>query len=102
MRFGNFIRRLVPAGIVLCCLRVSSQQIHPPPSAAGGAEGRLTVTATVVSSVGLVTGPDGELKLVYANSVDPRDNVSRLDTVVVKLTPMAAEPEKAKKKAHRN
>jgi len=66
---------------------------------AGGDEGRLTVTATVVSSVGLVVGPDGEQRLVVANAVDPRDNVSRLQPVVmVKLTPVADAAPKTKKK----
>ncbi|HEY2392482.1 MAG TPA: hypothetical protein VGK22_15005 [Candidatus Angelobacter sp.] len=66
---------------------------------AGGAEGHLTVTATVVSSVGLVVGPDGEQRLVVANAVDPRDNVSRLQPVVmVKLIPVADAAPQAKKK----
>lgn len=95
MRFGKLTFGILVAGLLLCSQRVSSQQAH---SVQGGAEGRLTVTATVVSSVGLVAGPDGEFKLVYANSVDPRDNVSSLDAVVVKLTPVAAIPENLKKK----
>ena len=45
------------------------------------AQGELTVTATVVSSVGVEIGPDGEQRIVVANAVDPRDNVSRLRTV---------------------
>jgi len=41
-------------------------------------EGTLTVTATVVSSVGLVTDPDGKQHVFLANAVDPADNVSCL------------------------
>ena len=102
MCLGKWIRHIVPAGIVLCCLRLSAQQGHPPPLSSGGADGRLTVTATVVASVGLVTGPDGEQHLIVANAADPRDNVSHLDAVSVKLTPVATEPEKKNKKPRKN
>lgn len=57
---------------------------------ARGAEGTLTVTMTIVPSVGLMVGPDGQQRLVYANTVDPRDNVSRLQPLAtVQLTPVA-------------
>jgi hypothetical protein len=103
MRFDKFISRIFPAAMLLCCLPVSAQQAH---SSLGGrgAEGTLTVTMTIVPSVGVVVGPDGEQRLVYANSVDPRDNVSRLQPVVaVQLTPATDSPdqhksEKTKKK----
>jgi hypothetical protein len=37
--------------------------------------------------------------MVVANAADPRDNVSRLQTVTVKMTPVAETPKvKAKKK----
>src|SRR5262249_59503397 len=45
------------------------------------AQGTLTVTATVVSSVGVEVGPEGEQRIVVANAVDPRDNVSGLRVV---------------------
>jgi hypothetical protein len=48
--------------------------------AGGSASGTLTVTAIVVTSVGLIIGPDGEPKLVVANAVDAGDNFSRLAT----------------------
>jgi hypothetical protein len=51
--------------------------------ATGGVQGALTVTATVVTSVGVVIGPDGEPRMVVANAVDPRDNVSNLEPVVM-------------------
>jgi hypothetical protein len=47
-------------------------------SATGGAHGTLTVTASVVGSVGLVIGRDGEQRIVIANAADTADNVSRL------------------------
>lgn len=76
--------------LLLCCLPASAQQAH---SSMGGrgAEGTLTVTMTIVPSVGLMVGPDGQQRLVYANTVDPRDNVSRLQpaAVPVELTPVA-------------
>jgi hypothetical protein len=59
------------------------------------------VTATVVSSVGLVVSPDGEQQIIVANAADPRDNVSRMQPVVaVQLTPVASGGKKkpAKKK----
>lgn len=95
MRFRK-LSRIVPVGILLCGMPSSSQQVRSGP--AKGAEGTLTVTATVVASVGLTTGPDGEPKLIYANSADPRDNVSHLDAIAVKLTPVVAQPEKPTKK----
>ncbi|HEU4416309.1 MAG TPA: hypothetical protein VFT65_16090 [Candidatus Angelobacter sp.] len=55
-------------------------------------QGQLTVVATVVSSVGMVVGPDGEQRLIVANAVDPRDNVSRLQTVRL----AGIQPEKAR------
>ena len=90
-------------GLLLCSLRTSGQQLHPSSGTvragvAAGAEGRLSVTLTVVSSVGLVVGPDGEQRLIVANAIDPRDNVSRLDTIAVKMTPAADAAPKAKKK----
>jgi hypothetical protein len=98
MNFRKAISRIFPAGILLLYgLQPFAQHTPSPPG--GGGEGHLTVTATVVSSVGLVVGPDGEQRMVVANAADPRDNVSRLQTVTVKMTPVAETPKvKAKKK----
>ena len=91
MRVDRFISRIFLAAVLLSCLSVSAQQAHST-IAGRGAEGTLMVTATIVPSVGLMVGPDGEQRLVYANSVDPRDNVSHLQPVpAVQLIP-AAEP----------
>lgn len=66
-------------GTLVASLAVMSApaQQHQP-AAGGSAQGTLTVTATVVTSAGIVFGPDGEPRIVVANTVDPRDNVSRL------------------------
>jgi hypothetical protein len=89
MRHGRLLFRMAAAGIALCCLSAFAQQpsVH---STGRGTEGRLMVTAVVVSSVGLVVSPDGEQQIVIANAPDARDNVSRLQPVVaVQLTPVA-------------
>ena len=68
------------------------------PGTGGGAQGTLAGTATVVTSVGLVIGPDGEKRMIIANAADPADNVSSLQ--MVKLTPVAdkvSKPRNAKK-----
>ena len=69
------------------------------PSQARSPRGELTVTLTVVSSVGLVTGPDGVRRLVLANAPDPADNVSRI-MVIPSNNPAAAPiPQRPRKKA---
>jgi hypothetical protein len=40
--------------------------------------GELTVTATIVASVGVQFGPDGIPTLIVANAPDPKDNISQL------------------------
>jgi len=51
-------------------------------SLGNSAQGQLTVTVTIVASVGLVTGPDGVQRLVVANAPDAADNVSFLKPFV--------------------
>jgi hypothetical protein len=69
------------------------------PGNRASAQGSLTVTLTVVSSVGVVTGPDGEQRIIVANAADPKDNVSSLQMVrVVTLTP-ASDPQPSTKPA---
>jgi hypothetical protein len=60
----------------LAVLSAQAQQHGPP--AAGSAQGTLTVSVRVVTSVGLVIGPNSEPQIVAANATDPRDNVSSL------------------------
>jgi hypothetical protein len=102
---------LLAAWMLLCCAHAFAQQPHAsktseasPPGAAGNAQGILVVMATVVTSVGLVIGPDGEQRMILANAADPVDNVSRLQPVMVmKLTPVDARtnrPPKVRKKKH--
>ena len=81
MDFDKFLFRISAVSVLLWGMQAFAQQ-PVFSSAKNGAEGRLTVTATVVSSVGLVVGPDGEQKVVLVNAADPKDNVSRLQSVV--------------------
>ena len=102
MHCGKTTKRILLAAILGCALHSLAQQPSGP-RAIGSAEGHLTVTLTVVSSVGLVVGPDGEQRLIVANAADPKDNVSRLQPVVAAtLTPDAEKrgpsaPRKKKK-----
>ena len=50
----------------------------PDLAGSGRAQGTLTVTMTVASSVGIVTGSDGQQRIVVANAVAASDNVSSL------------------------
>ncbi|MGC2697912.1 MAG: hypothetical protein WA738_19165 [Candidatus Angelobacter sp.] len=68
---------------------------------AQSSRGDLSVTATVVASVGLEIGPDGKQRLVVANASDPRDNVSRLVASGNQLTTQT-DPKKPAKKADHN
>jgi hypothetical protein len=52
---------------------ISNPPVHP-----GAAEGQLTVTLTVATSVGVVMDEEGKPKIVIANAPDPADNVSSL------------------------
>jgi hypothetical protein len=101
MHRGKVTMGIALAAGLACSLAAFAQQ--PSSSRSGGStEGRLTVTLTVVSSVGLV-GPDGEQRMIVANAVDPKDNVSRLQPVVaVALRPVEKDgdrhvPQKKKK-----
>ena len=75
------------AFLLLCIPRCSAQQGFSQQAdvghagTSGSAQGNLAVTATVVASVGIVIGPDGEQRLIVANAADPSDNVSRLQAV---------------------
>jgi|SRR5947209_17305560 len=91
-------RRILGPGFLLCILlwqaSAPAQQAGAPGTQAS-AQGKLTVTATVVASVGMVTGPDGMQHLFIANAADPADNVSRLQPVVtLELKPVNPRLEK--------
>jgi hypothetical protein len=81
-----------------------AQQIQPRSQRpAGSAEGTLAVTATVVSSTGVVIGPDGQQQIIVANAADQKGNALPLQAEqqmkVVTLSPVSeqqadAEPQK--------
>lgn len=102
MRRLKHFRGLWALGMALFCLSAFAQA--PPASTRGGsAQGQLTVTLTVVSSTGIVIGPDGQQRLFIANAPDPADNVSKLEDVrMVTLTPVAdQEPSVKSQKARK-
>jgi hypothetical protein len=72
---------VLTALLLLCASKGFAQSSMMHTGGSGSAHGNLTVAATVVSSVGLVIGPDGELRLFVANAADPSDNVSSLQPV---------------------
>jgi hypothetical protein len=74
----------------LAVMSASAQQRQP--AADGSAQGILTVTATVVTSAGIVFGPDGESRIIVANAVDPRDNMSRLQQESARYNSSGAGP----------
>ena len=61
------------------------------------AQGQLTVTATVVSSVGIVIGPNGERVLVVANAPAGKDNLSAISAVRQRELPGGEQPKGRKK-----
>lgn len=69
----------------LACNSLVQAQVKVGTSYGGAsAQGTLTVTVIVVTSVGVITGPNGEPRVVIANAADPADNVSWLQTAPVK------------------
>jgi hypothetical protein len=68
-------------GTITCAPSLFAQAeraISNPPARPGAAEGHLTVTFTVVTSVGVVMDEQGKPTIVIANAPDPADNVSSL------------------------
>lgn len=65
----------------------------------GSAQGELTVTLTIVTSVGVVLDENGQPKLIVANAPDPADNVSALNVVHgVSATQPGEKPKNKKQK----
>lgn len=87
MHPGRYIKIALLAALVVS----AAAQQRSSPSRPGVAEGELTVTATVVASVGVVIDENGQPRLIVANAPDPADNVSVLHIV------HAAEQKKNKK-----
>ena len=77
--------RLLAGLVLLCCVSGFAQQAASgAPSTGASAQGTLAVSVTVVTSVGVVIGPDREPRIVVANAVDPKDNVSNLEPVLAR------------------
>jgi hypothetical protein len=105
MHHGKFKLGVVLAGIAFfALLNASAQQIQPHSQRTGAAgavaDGTMTVTATVVSSVGVVIGPDGQQHVIVANAEDPRGSTSPLPggqmVRVVTLSPVTEPKPDAK------
>lgn len=78
LRSLNFVP-FVAGSLLASGLSGHAQQAGPAhASGAGTAQGQLTVTATVVSSVGVVIGPDGEAQVIVANAADRAENLGLL------------------------
>jgi hypothetical protein len=79
------VKRCTQIGITLLAALLSSL------ARAEAANGTLAVTASVQTSVALVTESDGSQRIVIANATDPRDNVSRVEPP--KQYPVNGQPE---------
>lgn len=64
------MRRFLPAVVGIFILHIAGVTVDAQD------RGTLSVTATVVTSVGLVTDPNGIPRIVVANPAAPNDNVS--------------------------
>ena len=69
-------------------------------SPGNNASGSLTVTCIVVTSVGVVTGEDGQQRIVIANAPDPADNVSQFVMLTDQESSAASSDPKKNKKQH--
>jgi hypothetical protein len=95
MHRGRLTLATVLAALLLLCASngFAQQPGTAHAGAPGSAQGNLTVTATVVASVGVAIGADGEQRLIFANAADPSDNVSHLQPVrTVALTSNPGSP----------
>ena len=85
-------------------LGANAQQRGEPATAGSvdgkSAQGTLTVTATVVSSVGIVLGPNGEQVLVVANS--PVEPESMMVLIAVQTEPVVPTGEPKSDKGPQN
>jgi hypothetical protein len=94
MQQGKFKSGVFFAGLaILAWANAPAQQIQSRPQRpAGSAEGTLAVTATVVSSTGVVIGPDGQQQIIVANAADPRGNVPPSQRVKVVTLSLVSDP----------
>ena len=82
----------------LVAAQTRSLPLSSLPDRPGAAHGQLTVTLTVVSSVGVVMDASGQPKLIVANAPDPADNVSALNVVRLADTLQVRQKQQKKKK----
>jgi hypothetical protein len=76
----KFAAKFAAAFSIIVVLSVyASAQKAPSSVHSGSAEGELTVTMTVVASVGIVMDDQGQPKVIVANAADSGDNVSFLE-----------------------
>ncbi len=101
--WGN--RKIIKFALLLAiCSAFASGQaksVAPTPIVAarsGQAAGTLTVTATVITSVGMILGPDGQQRIAVANAPDSADNVSRFVMLIEQDRSTADKRKKNKKR----
>lgn len=100
MNWGRSIAVILLAGIVLPSSAPAQTKSLPVVNLAaqpGSAQGQLTVTLTVVSSVGIVLDENGQPRLIVANAADPADNVSGFTRVSQENTQHFTKKQKKKK-----
>jgi hypothetical protein len=88
--YGRYIKILLLVALA-CCSNAAAQQRNLP-SRPGTAQGELTVTLTIVSSVGVVMEEHGQPRVIVANAADPADNVSAL-----RVFPLTSQPQQKPK-----
>ena len=91
---GRYIKIILLVALAYCSTAAAQQRTLPPRP--GTAQGELTVTLTIVSSVGVVMDAYGQPRVIVANAVDPADNVSSLRAVP--LTSQSQRQQKPKNK----
>lgn len=84
------LKRLWLAGALIGFAGLSTSMAQRRPDQ--NAQGSLTVTLRVETSVGVVVDPSGEQHVIAANSIDPADNVSRIQ--YVQLSPAKKHEQK--------
>jgi hypothetical protein len=87
-------RWITAALIIVASLSIANAQRLPERTA----QGSLTVTLTIASSVGIVIEPDGQEHLVAANTASAADNVSRIEYVQLSSAQRAERSHSADKR----
>src|SRR5262249_28552499 len=94
MQFSKYIPQFLLVGLLACALHCTAPERNVP-SIAGPAfaQVQLTVTLTVVASVGIVFDSHGEPKLMEANSAAHSDNVSTLHPALSSVMQTVLQPQ---------